>query len=276
VIGQSTIEIEEPLLSSVPLPIVQSRLLSAIPQIAHGVTRRVVGLKPAEGNVGYGAPRDLDDAWKMRSLWCDAVGLDAATIVTVHQVHGSEVVVAMQSDAGRGAIPGSKPLAQADAIISNEPGVTLMTLHADCLALFLCDPVIPAVAAIHAGWRGTIVGVTARTVEAMVASFGAQPDRIIAHLGPTNRACCFEVGDEVIDGWLTVDPTDQARSVTRPGPRAHFDVAAANRWQLLQSGVQPANIEMSGICTSCSSEQWFSHRVQGPDTGRFGAIIGIR
>jgi copper oxidase (laccase) domain-containing protein len=110
----------------------------------------------------------------------------------------------------------------------------------------------------------------------MVETFGAQPDRLIAYLGATNRACCFEVGDEVIEGWLDVDPTDEARAITRPGPRAHFDVAAANRWQLLQSRVQPAKIEMSEICTSCSSDEWFSHRVQGPNTGRFGAIIGLR
>jgi YfiH family protein len=212
----------------------------------------------------------------MRQRWCEAIGLDAETLVTVHQIHEADVVVAKRSDAGRGAAPGSQPLAQADAIITNEPGVALMTLHADCLALFLCDPEVPAVAAIHAGWRGTIAEVTARTVEAMVSAFGAQPERLVAYLGATNRACCFEVGDEVIEGWLAVDSADAAEAVTRPGPRAHFDVAAANRWQLLQCGVQPAKIDMSGICTSCSSDEWFSHRMQGPHTGRFGAIIGLR
>jgi polyphenol oxidase len=276
VIGQATIGMNETMVTTVPLPIAQSGLLSAIPGIAHGVTRRVAGLGVAEGNVGYGKPRDAADAWEMRQRWCQAIGLDAAALATVHQVHGSDVVVARQSDAGRGATLGSQPLAVADAIISSEPGVALMTLHADCLALLLCDPEVPAVAAIHAGWRGTIAQVTARTVEAMVQSFGADPSRITAYLGATNRGCCFEVGDEVVEGWFKVDPLDDAKSISRPGPRAHFDVASANRWQLLQSGLRPAKIEMSDICTSCSADQWFSHRVQGPFTGRFGAIIGIR
>jgi YfiH family protein len=276
VIGQPSISIGERLVETAPLPFDRSLLLSAIPAVAHGITRRVVDLEPAEGNVGYGVPRDRDAAWAMRRRWCDSIGLDAETLVTVHQIHGADAIVAKRSDAGRGAIPGSPPLAQADAIITNEPGVALMTLHADCLALLLCDPEVPAVAAIHAGWRGTIAGVTTRTVEAMVEAFDAQPDRMIAYLGATNRACCFEVGEEVIEGWLAVDPTDDAQSITRPGPKAHFDVAAANRWQLLRSGVQPAKIELSGICTSCSSNEWFSHRVQGHNTGRFGAIIGLR
>jgi len=272
----ATIEMSMPPLATGRLPIVRSTLLSAIPGVAHGVTCRVIGLGHAEGNIGYSPPRNIDDAWSMRQRWCEAIGLDAATLVTVHQVHGADVVVALREDAGRGGLPGSRALAQADAIISNEPGVALMTLHADCLALFICDPAIPAIAAIHAGWRGTIAGVTTRTIEAMESSFGARSDRMIAYVGATNRACCFEVGDEVIDGWQMVDPTDQAGAISRPGPRAHFDVAAANYWQLVQAGLRLDTIELSGMCTSCSGDEWFSHRAQGPRTGRFGAIIGLR
>lgn len=275
-IGQTTIAIDDPIMTATPLPYDRSQLLSALPMVAHGITRRIADLEPAEGNVGYGSPRDQEAAWAMRQQWCEAIGLDAKTLITVHQIHGADSVIATRGDAGRGAMPGSRPLGQSDAILTNQPGVALMTLHADCLALFLCDPEVPAVAAIHAGWRGTNAGVTSRAVAAMVEAFDARPERIVAYLGATNRGCCFEVGDEVIEGWLAVDPSDDAGAITRPGPRAHFDVAAANRWQLLQSGVQPAKIELSGICTSCSSDEWFSHRAQGPLTGRFGAIIGLR
>jgi YfiH family protein len=257
-------------------PIVQSRILSTLPFVAHGITRRVEGLGTAEGNVGYGSPRDRQQAWEMRDAWCGAIGLDAAKIVTVNQIHGRDALVARRQDAGRGARPGSSPLGEADALISAVPGVVLMTLHADCLAILLCDPEVPVVAAVHAGWRGTVAGVTARTVQEMVRRFGADPDRTIAYLGPTNRDCCYEVGEEVIDGWLRYDPLDAAGAVTRRESRWHFDVAAANQWTLLQEGLRLVHIEASGICTECRADQWFSHRAQGPDTGRFGALIGLR
>ncbi len=258
------------------LPIVQSRLLSTVPGIAHGITRRVVGLGVAEGNVGYGAPRDRSDAWRMRDAWCRAIGLAAANIVTVHQTHGCEVVVATRADAGRGARPGSQPLAEADALITAESGVALMTLHADCLALLLCDPSVPVVAAVHAGWRGTVAGVTALTMREMTRTYGARPERTIAYLGPTNRDCCYEVGDEVVTDWSRSDPANAAGAAVRRGDGWHFDVAAANRWSLLREGLRPENIETSEICTECSADQWFSHRAQGPLTGRFGAVIGLR
>lgn len=266
----------EAAVSSTPLPLLQSRLLTGLPFVAHGITRRVAGLGAAEGNVGYGAPRDRDDAWRMRRAWCEAIGLEAATLVTVHQTHGVAVAVAERTDAGRGAKPGSDPLANADAIISASAGVALMTLHADCQALLLCDPGVPVVAAVHAGWRGTVAGIAETTVRHLISVFGASPGRTIAYLGPTNRYCCFEVGDEVIKAWLRYDPLDEAGAVRRHGDRWHFDVAAANYWTLVREGLLSVNIEMSTVCTECASDQWFSHRAQGPHTGRFGAVIGLR
>ncbi|MEA2598949.1 MAG: purine-nucleoside/S-methyl-5-thioadenosine phosphorylase / adenosine deaminase [Thermomicrobiales bacterium] len=266
----------EPVKPAPKLQVLQSRTLAEIPFVAHGLTRRVAGLGVAEGNVAYGGGRDRDEAWEMRRAWCNAIELDAETLVTVQQVHGVEVAAAAREDAGRGAVPGSSPLATADAIISAESGVALMTLHADCLPILLCAPDVPAIAAVHAGWRGTVAGVTARTVEALKREYGAVPDRTIAYLGPTNRGCCYEVGSEVVEGWLDYDPGDSAGALSQRGDRWYFDVALANRWALLAHGFRPGNIETSGICTQCASDQWFSHRAQGPDTGRFGAIIALR
>ena len=270
--------LRDAVLSEMPLAptLTHGRLLLGYPGVAHGITRRVAGLGAADGNVGYGAPRDRDDAWLMRVAWCRAIGLQAETIVTVNQIHGREVAVAKRSDAGRGARPGSDPLDEADALITAESGVTLMTLHADCLAVLLYAPDVPVVAVIHAGWRGTVAGVTRQTVQEMVRGFGAKPDRIVAYLGPTNRECCYEVGDEVVDAWLRYDPGDAAGAATRRSEGWHFDVAAANRWTLLDEGLRPDHVEASEICTECGADNWFSHRAQGPFTGRFGALIALR
>jgi YfiH family protein len=257
------------------LPVVRSRLLSQIPGVVHGLSRRVTGMGIADGNLGYGAPRDREDAWRMRQLWCAAIGVDPETLVTVHQIHGADVLIASADDAGRGGTPGAVSLGNADAIVSAECGLALMTLHADCLPILLCDPGVPVVAVVHAGWRGTVAGIAERTLAVLFDQFGANPDRTIAYLGPTNRACCYEVGEDVIAGWLGVDARDTAGALTRTGDRWRFDVEIANRWSLMRIGVRPAHIETSQVCTRCESTHWFSHRAQGPATGRFGAIIGL-
>ena len=112
-----------------------SRVISAMPGVIHGITRRVPGLGIADGNVGYSAPRDTADAWHMRQVWLGSVGLDPESIVVAHQVHGAGVASVSVSDAGRGARPASKSIAQADALVTHAVGVLLMTLHADCMAI---------------------------------------------------------------------------------------------------------------------------------------------
>jgi YfiH family protein len=212
----------------------------------------------------------------MRLGWCEAIGLEARNLVTVHQTHGDAVALATRGDAGRGGLPDSEPLANADAIITADVGVALMTLHADCQPLLLCDPVVPVVAIVHAGWRGTVAGIAASVVRQLTMNHRAVPERMIAYLGPTNRGCCYQVGDEVAAAWLRYDPANAANALRFMADRWHFEVAAANRWTLLREGLLPQHIESSDVCTQCESDEWFSHRAQGPLTGRFGAVIGLR
>lgn len=256
----------------------RSQLLDSIPGILHGLTYRVPGLRKADGNVGYGSPRDKEDAWAMRRLWCRGIGIDPHRIVTMGQRHGRDVIRVTAADAGRGATPDSRHVGFADALISDEPGPALMTLHADCLPILLVDPERPAVAAVHAGWRGTVADVAGAAISAMREAFGSDPARIHAYLGPAIRGCCNEVGDEVIAAWR-----DQARdleslaelAVTHPGPKDHFDGSRANTLLLQRAGLSPEHIEMSPVCTKCSTDAWFSHRGHGPGAGREGALIAL-
>ena len=247
--------------------VTRSRLLSVYPKVIHGLTGRVPGLGLADANIGFGAPRDPADAWSMRQKWCEAMGIDASTLVTVRQAHGADVARARRTDAGRGASPKSEPLGYADAIITNEPGIALMTLHADCLPILLYDPERHAIAAIHAGWRGTVSNVVGNTVAAMQEAFGTRPDCLIAFLGAAIRDCCYEVGTEVVEAWQ--------RAASRRDGRWSFDVVRANQLILERWGVPREQIELSADCTRCHGDRWFSHRGQGPDTGRFAAIIAL-
>ena len=260
-----------------PAPL-QSGLLLGLPGIAHGLTYRVPGMGLAEGNVGFGAPRDKADAWAMRQLWSRAIGVDPERIVTMGQVHGKAVVQVAGNDAGRGATPDSTNMGYADALITDAPDVVLTTLHADCLSILMVDPDRPAVAAVHAGWRGTVVDVAGATIRAMRAAYGTDPATIRAFLGPAIGVCCNEVGDEVIAAWreqaADLGPLADL-AIQRPGPKDHFDVPRANALLLQRAGVLPEHIEISPICTKDSRDSWFSHRGHGAGAGREGAMIAI-
>ena len=263
-----------------PVP-VQSALLASFPFVRHGLTYRVPRMGAAEGNMGYGAPRDQGDAWQMRQQWCSAIGLDPHRIVTMSQVHGAEVIQVTADDAGRGAMPDSGSVGRADALITDVTNLALLTLHADCLPILLVDPIRPAVAAIHAGWRGTVAGVAVSAVEAMAVAFGSDPCELRAFLGAAIGGCCNEVGPEVTAAWrgyaATLGPLAEL-AVTQPGgadAREHLDGQRANALLLQHAGLLPEHIDINQSCTRCEGDRWFSHRGQGPTTGREGAFIGL-
>lgn len=274
---QSPLQTALPRVTAAPQAL-RSPLLSAELWVRHGLTYRVPGMGKAEGNIGLGAPRDREDAWEMRKLWCADIGVDPERIVTMGQVHGNKVLRAHADDAGKGSRDPATHLGFADALITDAAGPVLTTLHADCQPILLVDPVRRAVAAVHAGWRGTVADVGGAAVVAMGRAFGSDPGDLLAYLGPAIGPGQNEVGEEVIEAWLeqAVDLGVAAQeAVFKPGPKHHFDVPAANRLLLRRAGLRPEHIEVSEICTKTSKDSWFSHRGHGPNAGREGALIAI-
>ena len=257
----------------------RSKLLSSLPHVIHGVSHRVKGLGTADGNIGLGSPRDKEDAWEMRKLWAQEIGVDPKTIVTAGQVHEATVLRVGPEDAGKGSRAGFPQAGIADGLITDSPDVTLLTLHADCQPILLVDPDRPAVAAVHAGWRGTIMNIAGAAVDAMQQAFDSDPADLLVYLGPALGGCCAEMGQEVIEMWQDTAGKlgiDADCAITTPGERSHFDVPEANRQLLIQGGVLDQNIDVSDECTRCDTTRWFSHRGHGPNAGREGAFIAIR
>jgi YfiH family protein len=269
----------------------QSELLSSIPRVAHGLTRRVEGLGRAHGNIGFSAPRDREDAWAMRQRWCATLDFVPENLVTLGQVHGRDVHIATKAHAGRGAKPAAGgPSAQiglGDALVTNQIGPVLMTLHADCQPVLIVDPGAgrrgPAVGVAHAGWRGTVANIVGATLAVMASAFGTRAEDAHVLLGPAIGRCCYDVGDDVACAWREIAGADagealelDSQSPVTGGPLRHrFFLTAANALLLDRAGVRAANVETSAICTKCDGQHWFSHRGQGAHTGRFGAIIAI-
>jgi len=161
----------------------------------------------------------------------------------------------------------------ADILTSDQPGTAVAVRTADCLPLLLADPVAGIVAAVHAGWRGTAANIAARAVEAMIAQ-GAEPQRLLAALGPCIGPCCFAIGDETATP-LAAGAPDAERCISSTDDQRHADLAAINRLQLLQAGLTNTAIEIHRICTACDDERFFSYRRDGSQTGRQLAVVAI-
>jgi hypothetical protein len=229
-----------------------------------------------------------------------ALNAEDFTLVPLRQVHSD----AIELIAGLGSSPGRRASASVprigDGMISDTPRLLLSVQTADCLPILLVDSKQKSVAAIHAGWRGTLQRIAMKAVGKMRMEFGTRPGNVIAALGPSIGPCCYEVGYEVareFDSqfagaalwfdekfetlaagddpnplpWLTMAPPGHP---AHP-PRTRLDLAAANREILIGAGLRPENIFVSGLCTSCRIDLFFSHRKE-TNTGRLLNSLGIR
>jgi polyphenol oxidase len=199
--------------------------------------------------------------------------VEPESLIRVRQVHCAEVHVATEADLARGAHPSAAGAPVADAIVTNTPGLALMTLHADCLALLLADPYTRSIAAVHAGWRSTVADIVTATIQSMRREFGTRARDLIAFIGPSIGVDRYQVGSEVVDGWSSLHARTDAIRETDDGFR--FDLKQANLERLVANGVPRDQIEVSEVCTASNPDDWFSHRGQGALTGRFAAIISI-
>ena len=181
-------------------------------------------------------------------------------LLLLKQVHGAAVRTAPW--AGR---------PEADAAVADSPGLVLGIETADCLPVLVVDPVRRAVAAAHAGWRGTAAGVARAAVGALVAG-GSRPEDLIAATGPCIGPCCYEVGDELRAAF-----GEKGAEFFRPGPRGrpHLDVRAANERQLREAGIAPARIHRVDDCTRCRADLYHSYRREGKGAGRMINFIGL-
>lgn len=204
------------------------------------------------------------------------VGVGATDVSMATQVHGRAVViVTREHDAS------SRP--EADVLVSDQAGRAVAVRAADCVPLLLADPATGAVAAIHAGWRGTAAGAAQAGLHAMGRQYGTRPDDVIAAIGPCIGPCCYEVGPELVDAfaaagheryliqrWFAAPPPPRGSRQRTP---LRLDVAGANRDQLILGGVREENVHMSGLCTAMHLDLLTSYRAEREAAGRLAGVI---
>ncbi len=284
--------------------VLQAHSLSRLKWIVHGFSTRAGGASKLGGervlNLGFTDWDSRASVETNRKTFLAALGADKMDLAVLHQIHSD--VIHLVEKFPDGALRG-------DALITNSPGVLLGVQTADCVPVLLADTHRRAVAAIHAGWRGTLARIAAKTLGRMHMEFGTQPGDVIAAIGPAIHRCSYEVGPEVAQAFAGQFP--QARDwfdvprelssgmqdgeivagegpnplkwllMTPPGhdpppPSVQLDLVAANRWQLVDAGVRAANISASELCTACRTDLLFSHRREQGRTGRMLAVVGIR
>lgn len=239
--------------------------------LRHGVFTRKGGtsIPPWDSlNLGGNLGDDPKSVKHNHDLIYQALGLQGERACTVWLVHSADVIIANEPLKERSW------LAKADGMITDVPNTPLMMRYADCTPLLFYDPVQRVIGIAHAGWRGTIQGIGANTVRAMVKEYGCRPSNIQACIGPSIGPERYQVGSEVVeavqsyfgtlDSLVRHDPVDKS---------AYFDLWAANKLDLERAGVE--QIEIAEICTAERTDEFFSHRAEKGRTGRFGVVLSL-
>ena len=193
-----------------------------------------------------------------------------AVFVVANQTHSDHIAV-IETKKMRGWEGTEDAVEDCDALVTKQSGVVLAVLTADCVPVLLYDPIRKVVAAVHAGWRGTESGIVQKTIEVMQKKFDSDPADILAGVAPAIGKCCYEVGEDVASHF-----GDYPDAVERHGGKYMLDLPEINRLQMLSAGIHEAHIEMSGICTACESEHFFSYRKEQGCSGRFMSMIGVQ
>jgi YfiH family protein len=196
----------------------------------------------------------------------DMTGL---TLWTVQQVHGDELVVVAGTESWT-----RRP--EADGILTSTAGVLLGIATADCVPVLMVEPARRVVAALHAGWRGTLKGISVRAVERLQACWGIDPQQLWVAIGPAIDSCCYEVGREVGEAIARRWKTHDTASWQPQGDKGLLNLRAINVTQCERSGVPRTQIQLVGPCTFCGSQTFASYRREGANTGRQLSVIGWR
>ena len=239
--------------------------------VPHCFTTRYGGVSTGSQsslNLAIGRGDSPENVEKNLRILADALDFDPENYVMTRQIHSNWVRVVTEKDCS-GFFHRDYP--ECDALVTNTPGLALLVFTADCTPLLFHDPVTGAVGAAHAGWRGTVGSIAAKTVEAMVEAFGCKIENIRAAIGPNIGQCHFETDADVPQAVLEAFGPEAAAFIQQRSKKYYIDLKQVNALCLRRCGV--CHIEISENCTYCESDRFWSHRVTRGDRGSQGAVI---
>ena len=263
-------------LHDLDVPFLTYNRLSDIPFISHSFSTRFGGVSSGEFstmNLSFGRGDSDENVIENYKRICASAGFQYESLVASAQVH--ETIVRRVTAENRGTgIYKPKDMHSVDALITNDPTVTLVTYYADCTPVFFVDTKNKAIGLAHAGWRGTVGKISKIVVESMEREFSSDPSSLICAIGPVIGKCCYEVSADCAEEFVKLFGADSP--VITPALNTEkymIDLALANKLILLGSGVKDENIVISDLCTKCNSDLLWSHRATNGKRGTMAAFM---
>ncbi len=245
--------------------------------VVHGFSTRIGGVSKGclgSMNLSFHRGDDPDAVMENHRRFADAVGYDYSKLVFSDQVHKTDIYKVTEKDAGKG-ITRDTDIREIDGLMTNVPGIPLMTFYADCVPVFFYDPVKKVVAMNHSGWKGTVAKISRRMLSRLKEEYGTDASDLICAVGPSICKDCYEVSEDVAKQFMDAYTKAQAAEIVydKGDGKYLLDLHRANYYNLVDSGVLPEKIDVTNICTCCNSDVLFSHRASHGHRGNLGAVI---
>ncbi|MDD3363857.1 MAG: peptidoglycan editing factor PgeF [Syntrophomonas sp.] len=226
-------------------------------------------------NLGLHVGDQAESVLENRRRFLSIFNANLDDMVACQQVHGNDIRRVNWIDRGKGARSLSEVIMNCDAMITNEPGIYLMSFYADCIPVYFYDPINRAIGMAHSGWKGTMKKIVVNTLEAMQKEFNTSANELQIFIGPGIGACCFEIQADLLakvkaefSSFHDIINNSENGFIT-------WDLQETNLQLLVQQGLNPLNISTCKLCTACHADSFYSYRRENGDTGRMGALIGI-
>ena len=260
--------------------------------VVHAFSTRTGGV--SEGylgsmNLSFHRGDDPDKVMENHQRFAKAVGYDHTKLVFSDQVHKTDIYKVTEADAGKGIVRISDIIG-IDGLMTNVPGIPLMTFYADCVPIYFYDSVRKVVAMNHSGWKGTVHRMGQKTIEAMGEAFGTKPEDLRVCIGPSICRDCYEVSEDVADAFkeefgaeISQDDSTSCYSwngksilMNKGNGKYQLDLWGANRLVLLDAGILPEHLAVTNVCTKCNPDLLYSHRVMGDKRGNLAAFLSLK
>lgn len=256
------------------VPFLSYPILDRTGIVNHGFSTRLGGVSRGHCstmNISTNRGDDPKAVTENRRRIANAIGVDVNKMVYTNQTHTTNVAVVTKEDFG-------KALDETDGMITNTPGLCLVTFYADCVPLYFVDPVKKAIGLSHSGWRGTVNKMANVTIRKMMDTFGSNPKDIITAVGPSICQDCYEVSDDVIEQFENAyDKKDwDSLFYQKENGKYQLNLWKANEINFLESGISQDHIAVTNICTCCNPDVLFSHRITGFDRGNLSAFLALK
>ncbi|MGN1267154.1 MAG: peptidoglycan editing factor PgeF [Dorea sp.] len=242
--------------------------------VNHGFSTRLGGVSTgycATMNISTTRGDDPEAIAENKRRIAEAIGVEVEDMTFTHQTHTTNVAVVHEEDRG-------KRFMETDGMITNVPGICLVSFYADCVPLYFVDPVKNAIGMSHSGWRGTVGKIGKVTIEKMAENYGTDPKDLIVAIGPSICQDCYEVSEDVIEQFKENFNKEVWPNIfyQKENGKYQLNLWEANKRVFLEAGVKEANITVTNVCTHCNPDILFSHRTTGNQRGNLSAFLALK